>query len=69
MFGIGFTELVVILFIILLLFGAKNIPEIARNLGKSMGSFKKGIKEAEDNLKDNDVKLSETSETPEEHHD
>ena len=48
MFGnIGFPELLVILFIVLLLFGAKRLPEIAQSLGKSIHAFKKGLKESE----------------------
>ncbi len=47
---IGFQELLVILFIILLIFGGKNIPEIARNLGKCLGAFKKGTKELEEEV-------------------
>jgi TatA/E family protein of Tat protein translocase len=42
MFGtLGFTEIVVIFLIILLLFGAKRLPEIARSLGKAINEFKK----------------------------
>lgn len=41
MFGIGGWELLLIFVIILLLFGAKRLPEIARSLGKSIGEFKK----------------------------
>ena len=43
MFGIGPTELMVIFLVILLLFGAKRLPELARSLGKSMNEFKQGM--------------------------
>lgn len=45
--NIGLPELLVVLLIVLLLFGAKRLPEIARGLGKSVHEFKKGIKEIE----------------------
>lgn len=54
----GGPELLVILFIVLLLFGAKKLPELSRSLGKSLGEFKKGkedlereIREVEDDIK------------------
>ena len=50
--NIGFPELLVILLIVLLLFGAKRLPEIARGLGKSLHEFKKGIKEIETDVND-----------------
>jgi len=40
---IGFGELVVILLIALLLFGAKRLPEIAKALGQSIREFKKSL--------------------------
>jgi sec-independent protein translocase protein TatA len=43
--GIGAPELIIILVIVLLLFGAKKLPEMARSLGKSSREFKKGMKE------------------------
>lgn len=39
--GIGAQELLLILLVLLLLFGAKKIPEIAKGLGKSVSEFKK----------------------------
>ena len=51
-FNMGFTELLVILVIILLLFGAKRIPEIAGSLGKGINSFKKNLSEVEGTFKE-----------------
>jgi sec-independent protein translocase protein TatA len=42
MFGLGYQELMIILVIVLLLFGAQKLPELARGLGKSVSEFKKG---------------------------
>lgn len=47
MFGLGYQELMIILVIVLLLFGAQKLPELARGLGKSMSEFKKGQAEDE----------------------
>ena len=47
MFGnLGFPELVIIMVVILLLFGAKRIPEIAGSMGKGIREFKKNINDA-----------------------
>ena len=54
MFGIGFQELLVIFLIVLLVFGAKRLPEIGRSLGKTMSEFRKGMKEAENETKKDD---------------
>jgi sec-independent protein translocase protein TatA len=42
--SIGIWEILLILAIILLLFGASRIPEVARSLGKGVNEFKKGIR-------------------------
>ncbi len=48
MFGIGPTELIIIMFIILLIFGAKKLPELAQGLGKGIREFKKATSEIQD---------------------
>jgi sec-independent protein translocase protein TatA len=45
MFGLGYQELMIILVIVLLLFGAQKLPELARGLGKSVSEFKRGQNE------------------------
>lgn len=44
-FGIGIQELLIILLICLLVFGASKLPEIGRSLGKTIKEFKKSMKE------------------------
>ncbi|MEO7803620.1 MAG: twin-arginine translocase TatA/TatE family subunit [Actinomycetota bacterium] len=43
----GAPELIIVAAVIILLFGAKKLPEIARSMGKAKGEFKKGIEEGE----------------------
>jgi sec-independent protein translocase protein TatA len=55
MFGnLGAGEIILIVLVILLLFGAKKIPELARGIGKGMSEFKKGLKDVEDEIKNTD---------------
>ncbi|MBI4245909.1 MAG: twin-arginine translocase TatA/TatE family subunit [Candidatus Rokubacteria bacterium] len=45
MFGLGYQELLIILVIVLILFGANRLPQLARSLGSSVKEFKKGVDE------------------------
>jgi sec-independent protein translocase protein TatA len=47
MFGLGTSELLVIGAVILLLFGAKRIPDLMRSMGSGLNMFKKGLAEGE----------------------
>ena len=47
---IGMPEMMMIFIVILLLFGAKKLPELARGIGKSMGEFKKAKEEFEQEI-------------------
>ena len=48
MFGsLGFTELILILFIVLIIFGAGKLPQLGEGLGKAIKGFKKSVHEAE----------------------
>lgn len=50
-FGIpGGMELVIILLLVVLLFGASKIPKLARSTGQAMGEFRRGREEIEDEL-------------------
>jgi sec-independent protein translocase protein TatA len=50
--GIGMQEILVILLIFLLVFGAKRLPELGQALGKGIREFKRSVSDIEDNLKD-----------------
>lgn len=55
----GPQEWIMILLVILLLFGASKLPEVARSLGKSVGEFKKAQKEAEMELREFERQMRE----------
>jgi len=44
--NIGAPEILLIVFVIILLFGSKKLPELARSLGKSLNEFKRGQTES-----------------------
>jgi len=48
--SLGFGEILVIMFIVLLLFGAKKLPELARGLGQGMREFRKATTEIQDEI-------------------
>lgn len=51
MFGLGPWELLLIFLAVLLLFGAKRLPEIAQGMGKGIREFKKAMKDTTDEIK------------------
>ena len=58
--NLGLPEILLIALVVLLLFGGKKIPELMKGLGKGVKSFKEGMKEVDDELKDlNDKKEEE----------
>ena len=46
--NIGWPEILLVLLVVLLLFGAKRLPDLARSLGKSLREFKKGREEGDE---------------------
>jgi sec-independent protein translocase protein TatA len=50
MFGLGTTELILILVIVLIVFGAGKLPEIGSAMGKAIKSFKKTVSETESEI-------------------
>ncbi|WP_444267847.1 twin-arginine translocase TatA/TatE family subunit [Faecalibacterium sp.] len=45
---IGTNELLIILVVVLLIFGPKNLPKLGKMFGKTMNNFKKGMEESDD---------------------
>lgn len=50
--GIGIQEVLLIALVVLLFFGGKKIPELMKGIGKGVRSFKEGINEATEELKE-----------------
>ena len=60
--NMGMGELLIIMFVVLILFGGKKIPEIAKNLGKGINEFKRGLNDIKKDITitDDDFKNQET---------
>lgn len=65
LFSLGAPEVILILIAILLLFGAKRIPELMKSLGKGVKNFKQGMAEAEEEIT-KDVVENESTKTDKE---
>jgi sec-independent protein translocase protein TatA len=56
--NLGFTEIMVILLVVLLLFGAKRLPEVGASIGKGIREFKRSISDTQDAIMSNDEQRS-----------
>lgn len=54
MFGLGTTELIIILVLVLIIFGAGKLPQVGGALGKGLRNFKDGVKEGEEDIAEKD---------------
>lgn len=52
MFGIGFQEMLIILVVVLVIFGPKRLPDLAKSLGKGIAEFKKASEEVRKGIDD-----------------
>ena len=66
-FGIGPTELIIVLVIILIIFGVGRLPEIGGALGKGIKEFRKASTDAKDTVKDIEKSLEGESNANNEH--
>ena len=61
--GIGWQEITLVLLIVLLLFGAKKIPEVMRSFGKGLKEFKHGMKEIQHEIEKDDEEENKKKES------
>lgn len=57
--NLGFMEILLILVVVLLLFGAKRLPEIGASFGKSINAFKRGLSDTEKAIREPDQPRSD----------
>lgn len=60
--NLGATEIILIVLVILIFFGAKKIPELAQGLGKGIREFRKATREIEDNIQGEVKKIDDKGE-------
>ena len=65
LFALGSWEVILIVLVILLLFGAKRIPELMKSMGKGVKSFKEGMKEVEKEINTPDESSKDTAQDKE----
>ena len=61
MFGLGHTELIIIMVIGMILFGAKKLPDIGSGMGVAIRNFKKGMSAAGEEIKEEPGKIEEVN--------
>lgn len=66
MFGLRGQELLIVLLIILLIFGARKLPDLARSLGASAKEFRKGVEEGNEEASDTSMQTPSSEATPQE---
>ncbi len=64
MFGLGTQELLIILVLVMIIFGAGKLPQVGSALGKGLRNFKKGVNDAEEEIEE--AQVEEISEKKEE---
>lgn len=60
--NLGATEIIIIVLVVLLFFGARKIPELMQGLGKGIREFKKATRDIEDDIRDEVKKVNEPPE-------
>lgn len=60
MFGLGTQELLIILVLVMIIFGAGKLPQVGGALGKGLRNFKKGMNDSEEEIEEGEI--SEISE-------
>lgn len=60
MFGLGTQELLIILVLVMIVFGAGKLPQVGSALGKGLRNFKKGVNDAEEEIEEAKIEEIET---------